>query len=274
VTRRQLVHDVTTEIPAGPARSRVNVRAPIGALTAAAVVILVTLNPVSALAQSPPSTTPDCSRTPLPKGCVTRIQYLTPSSVTAQRHADSGGISVSGTWTLSSDGPSETLPAPMPASQVAPIAAAHARANASSIAPLDLRSTSGPRTTSAARATARAGRTNAKASAFAGVCTYSGTVTMVDINGFTYHMHANSSLSCFNVDTFEVDTALHRDAFPIAFDYANGILSGGINADAWTACHSAGIHAWVNNSDYHATQGGVFFQGPAGPIASEGHRCF
>jgi hypothetical protein len=87
-------------------------------------------------------------------------------------------------------------------------------------------------------------------------------------------MHAPSSMSCFNVDSFEVETALTRDLLTTAFDYAEGFVSGAIADDAWVGCHSAGLHVWVNNSDFHAIQGGVFFQGPAGPMASDGHHCY
>lgn len=219
----------------------------------------------SALAQTAPMPSPtaaECAQSPTPKGCIRKIHYLLPGDFTAQRQLNTDGEGVvSGKWTLSTAGPSQQFPTPIPLADARKIAAASPE---NSVAPSPAAKASQPALRSPARRRAD----------FYGECTYSGRVHIVPLGGGSYHMHALSNLACFNVDTFSIDTDLDRDGGNEAFDGHTGLFEGSIATDAYTTCHDAGAHVWVNDSDFTATVNGELFQGPNGPIDSEAHRCY
>jgi hypothetical protein len=244
-----------------------------GALAAAALVS----------AASAAANEPDCSVKPIPVGCATAIRFMSPAEA-QQSTLSADGSSRSGTWNLSDTGTLETLASPEPAAD----AARHALAEANSrglgfhtalpfTVPASPPIASGALKRRRASSQASIGRRNwARAAAsFDAYCVWGADIEDIEVSRDQYHMHAKTSMVCGpDLQWFEIDNALQRDGVTLATDEADGRVSGGIATDAWVGCHYAGIHGWVNWSDLWALRDGIVYQGPEGPVAGEGHRCY
>jgi hypothetical protein len=233
-----------------------------GSSLSAAIVSAVVLGLLVAVSVAAgASTTPSCEGHPLPRGCVTSIKYVDPSTYHVDVAPDG---SAQGTWSPDAAGVTEQLDTPVPLAE----AEQHAAATSSS-------RSFGFNSHRGSPASSKRSR-HTHSSAYDSVCAWAAPhPTIVGVSGNKYHMHAQSRQTCHGMSVGVVLTDLYVGDSHRASDSDSASDGSTARTNAWDTCYLSGSpHNWWNYSNFFAYDySGRLVQGPSGFFSLATHHC-